>query len=121
MYVSGICALLHVFGPKLAQIFRQGNAGLTITSLGRDDHRDGAAHVRDRAHAGRRPRCGCGCGAIPLGELSEVVTRSDCVMSGYWNNPEASADALRGGWLHWGPRGMDQRSYHAQDRAEDAE
>ena len=33
------------------------------------------------------------------GEIAEIVTKSDCVMKGYWNNPEANARALRDGWL----------------------
>jgi long-chain acyl-CoA synthetase len=43
---------------------------------------------------------------LPAGEIGEVVTRSDCVMSGYWNNPEANAKALRDGWLWTGDMGF---------------
>ena len=43
--------------------------------------------------------------ALPPGEVGEVVTRSDCVMSGYWGNEAASAAALRDGWLHTGDLG----------------
>jgi acyl-CoA synthetase (AMP-forming)/AMP-acid ligase II len=42
---------------------------------------------------------------LPAGEIGEIVTRSDCVMAGYWNNPEATAKALRGGWLRTGDVG----------------
>jgi acyl-CoA synthetase (AMP-forming)/AMP-acid ligase II len=58
---------------------------------------------------------------LPPGEFGEVVTRSDCVMSGYWNNPEASAAALRGGWLHTGDLGsIDAHGYLTlRDRAND--
>ena len=45
-------------------------------------------------------------------ESGEIVTRSDCVMAGYWNNPEATAQALRGGWLHTGDIGrMDEQGF----------
>ena len=32
--------------------------------------------------------------------IGEVVARSDGVMEGYWGQPEATANALRGGWFH---------------------
>ena len=35
----------------------------------------------------------------------EVLTRGPHVMKGYWKNPQASADALRDGWLHTGDLG----------------
>ncbi|HEV7610600.1 MAG TPA: long-chain-fatty-acid--CoA ligase [Steroidobacteraceae bacterium] len=34
--------------------------------------------------------------------LGEIVTRGNVVMQGYYNDPEATADALRGGWFHTG-------------------
>ncbi|MGC2285080.1 MAG: fatty acid--CoA ligase [Candidatus Acidiferrum sp.] len=34
--------------------------------------------------------------------IGEIITRSDSVMQGYWHQPEASAEALRGGWFHTG-------------------
>jgi len=38
-----------------------------------------------------------------------VITRSDCVTDGYWQNPEVNAETLRGGWLHTGDLGsMDE-------------
>ena len=43
---------------------------------------------------------------LPAGEIGEVITRSDCVMRGYWNNPEANAKALRDGWLWTGDMGF---------------
>ena len=42
---------------------------------------------------------------LPIGQKGEIVVKGDNVMLGYWNNPTASADALRNGWLHTGDMG----------------
>jgi fatty-acyl-CoA synthase len=34
--------------------------------------------------------------------MGEIIARSDGVMAGYWRQPEATAEALRGGWFHTG-------------------
>jgi fatty-acyl-CoA synthase len=34
--------------------------------------------------------------------IGEIIARGDGVMEGYWGQPEASAEALRGGWFHTG-------------------
>jgi fatty-acyl-CoA synthase len=34
--------------------------------------------------------------------MGEIIARSDSVMAGYWQQPEATAEALRGGWFHTG-------------------
>ncbi len=34
--------------------------------------------------------------------VGEIITRSDGVMKGYWNQPQATAEAMRGGWFHTG-------------------
>lgn len=39
---------------------------------------------------------------MPVGESGELLVRSPAVCSGYWRNPEASAEALRDGWFHTG-------------------
>jgi acyl-CoA synthetase (AMP-forming)/AMP-acid ligase II len=49
------------------------------------------------------------------------LARSNAVTIGYWNNPEATADALRGGWYHTGDLGyLNDRNYlFVVDRAKD--
>ncbi|WP_062896100.1 acyl-CoA synthetase [Mycobacterium avium] len=49
---------------------------------------------------------------VPLGTVGEVVARGPHVMLGYWNRPEETAQALRGGWMHTGDGGyMDDEGY----------
>jgi long-chain acyl-CoA synthetase len=42
---------------------------------------------------------------LPAGEKGEIVVRGENVMLGYWKNPEATAAAIRNGWLHTGDMG----------------
>lgn len=47
------------------------------------------------------------------GEVGELVIRGPHVFAGYWNNPQATAEAIRDGWLHTGDLAMrDEEGYH---------
>jgi long-chain acyl-CoA synthetase len=117
MYVADLERALEIFGPRLYQLYGQGESPMTIAGLSQRLH-------ADKAHPRWRERLGsCGVARtgvlvrivddddheVPPGEIGEVITCSDCVMEGYWQNPEANAETLRGGWLHTGDLGsMDE-------------
>jgi long-chain acyl-CoA synthetase len=49
---------------------------------------------------------------LPVGEVGEIVIRGHNVMKGYWNRPDATAEVMRGGWLHTGDMArMDEDGY----------
>ena len=113
MYLSDLEEALDVFGPRLAQIYGQGETPMTITALSKSDHADGAHPRRtDRvqsvgvARTDVEVRVVDAAGAVlPVGEVGEIVVRGDVVMSGYWDQPDATAEAIRDGWLHTGDVG----------------
>jgi long-chain acyl-CoA synthetase len=58
---------------------------------------------------------------VPNGEIGEIVIRGDNVMRGYWNKPEATAEAIRDGWFHSGDIGRvdEDGFFHIVDRKKD--
>ena len=120
MYAADLEAATGALGPRLAQIYGQGESPMTITALSKRHHAD-VGHPRHRERlasvgvphsvvrvAIRDP----GGRELPADEVGEVCVRGDVVMSGYWNNPEGTAAALRRGqesndpWLWTGDLGV---------------
>ncbi|MBN1820562.1 MAG: AMP-binding protein, partial [Prolixibacteraceae bacterium] len=49
---------------------------------------------------------------MPVGKKGEIVVKGDNVMLGYWNNPKATEETIRDGWLHTGDMGyMDKDDF----------
>jgi len=129
MYLEDCQTAIRRFGPKLAQLYGQGESPMCITGLSVAAHGD-FDHPRylerlasaGLAQSGVQVRVVDDDGnALPVGEVGEVCVRGDAVMLGYWNNPEATADALRDNWLHTGDVGSfdDDGFLTLKDRSKD--
>ncbi|MFZ4719715.1 MAG: AMP-binding protein [Ilumatobacteraceae bacterium] len=129
MYLADLEEALGVFGPRLAQIYGQGETPMTITALSKAHHAD-TTHPRwrERMQSVGTTRTDVEVlvvdedgNPLPVDEAGEVLVRGDVVMAGYWNQPEATAETLRGGWLHTGDVGsFDADGYLTlRDRSKD--
>jgi acyl-CoA synthetase (AMP-forming)/AMP-acid ligase II len=112
MYVADLERALDIFGPRLYELYGQGESPMTITGLAQRLHERDHPHWYDRLASCGYARSGVLVRVVDdqdrdlrAGEIGEVITKSDCVMDGYWQNPAANAETLRGGWLHTGDLG----------------
>jgi long-chain acyl-CoA synthetase len=129
MYVEDLKRSLQIIGPRLLQAYGQGEMPCTITYLPKRMHVD-RRHPRyeERLASVGIPRTGVEVRIVdpagldvPRGEIGEIVARSDVCMAGYWNNPVATAQTLRDGWLFTGDLGTmnDEGFLTLKDRSKD--
>jgi long-chain acyl-CoA synthetase len=129
MYVADAKAAFAALGPRLAQIYGQGESPMTITAMNRQDVADAVTRGDDArlgsvgvAQTGIDVRIGDEHdNALPAGETGEVLVRGPTVMRGYWKDPQATQRALANGWLHTGDVGsLDGAGYLTlRDRSKD--
>ncbi|MDJ0820418.1 MAG: AMP-binding protein [Paracoccaceae bacterium] len=129
MYEADILDAVETMGPRFVQVYGQGECPMGITALRRQD-------VANREHPRWRARLNSvGCAQsevavaildaegreVPRGTVGEIAVRGRTVMKGYWQKAEATAKAIRDGWLWTGDMGhMDEDGYVTmQDRSKD--
>lgn len=120
---------LKIFGKHLTQSYGQAEALMAISVLSVDDHiMEGSEKELKRLASAGRPYTMNEVRIVDekdqevkRGEVGEVVVRSKIVMKGYWQNPEATAEALKDGWIHTGDLAtMDEDGYiYLVDRKKD--
>ena len=129
MYVEQQQEAVRTFGPIFCQLYGQGEAPMLCTVLPKEEHLAGDDPVKRRrlASAGRETTSvrvrvvDDDDRDVPPDTPGEIVARGDLVMKGYWNQPDATAETLRGGWLHTGDVGhLDADGYlYITDRKKD--
>jgi long-chain acyl-CoA synthetase len=58
---------------------------------------------------------------VPQGDVGEIVIRGHNIMKGYWDKPDATAEAIRDGWFHSGDMGREDEDgfFYVVDRKKD--
>jgi long-chain acyl-CoA synthetase len=120
MPVELLKTALSVFPCGFAQMYGQTESGPLTTVLKPEDHiLDGSEKRLQRLASSGRASVNYEIKIVdendmevPVGQVGEIVGRSEAMMIGYWQMPEETEAKLRNGWLHTGDLGrMDEDGY----------
>jgi long-chain acyl-CoA synthetase len=130
MPVDRLLAAVNVFGPILLQAYGMTETAPLLTSW----RREWLDFSEDEKARKRLSSCGRQVPGVTVrvvdlatgedvrpGQAGEIIARGPNVMKGYWKRPEATAEALRGGWMHTGDVAtIDEENFiYIVDRAKD--
>jgi long-chain acyl-CoA synthetase len=116
MPVSLLEQLLELYPTlDIYQGYGMTESSALLTSLGPHEHREGGELLRSagRSLKGVALTIQDDNGTVlPVGETGEVCARGGMFMREYWNKPDATTEAFRGGWYHTGDAGyLDEHGY----------
>ncbi len=125
MSPAKLAKAIEAFGPIFVQVYGQVECPNIISVLNKADHDLKRPHMLKS--------CGFPSSAVsvalmdddlnpvPLGEVGEICARGPLVMEGYWKRPDATDEAMGGGWLRTGDMGrMDENGFlFIEDRKKD--
>jgi len=119
---------MTVFGCDFVQAYGMTETSAVLTYLLPAEHRRALAEKPELLLSAGRPVVGVDLRIVdendmpvPRGTIGEIVARGPQLMQGYWNRPEETREALRGGFMHTGDAGvMDEEGFvYIQDRVKD--
>jgi len=111
---------LAIFSCGFAQLYGQTESGPLTTVLKPEDHvLDGSEKTLARLASCGKPVINYEIRVVdeedhdvPIGQVGEIIGKSEAMMVGYWQMPEQTAKKLRNGWLHTGDLGrLDEDGY----------
>jgi long-chain acyl-CoA synthetase len=117
------------FKCQFFQLYGQTETGPATTALRPDDHiLDGSEAQLARLASAGKPLVDYELRIVnhegqdvPVGDVGEIIVRSEAMTSGYWNLPEETAGTIQDGWLYTGDFGKfdDERFVYLVDRKHD--
>lgn len=112
---------LEKLGPKFIETYGQVEAPMTITMMPRNElgyRFESCGRIGTFVDVRIVDDEGID---VVTGSVGEVICKGSLVMTGYWNNPEATKNTLKNGWLYTGDLGwLDKKGFlHLVDRKKD--
>ncbi|KAF0817711.1 MULTISPECIES: class I adenylate-forming enzyme family protein [unclassified Cytobacillus] len=121
MAAEKIKLAIDLLGPIILETYGQAEAPLTITVMPKDELKDWPSSCGKVGIFTEMKIVDKYGQEVPAGTIGEIICNGSLVMKGYWNNPKATSETIKDGWLYTGDLGwVDEKGYlHIVDRSKD--